>query len=313
MKHLALFAAAIALLALAPMVLGGHGLSVMTLTLTNLVLAVGLNLVAGYCGQFSFAQAAFFGIGAYTTAIMSRDLGTGVWINLPAGIIIAGLFGLVLGVPALRVKGHFLAIVTIAFQTVVYLTLVQWTDFTGGQNGILVPGVGETSILGIIRFNVQSLESYYWLTLALAAVAIIVAWRLVHSRLGREWIAVRDDETLAQAVGVNTTTTKLSAFVASAAFAGAAGALNACTMRTATPDDFTIFISSIILAIMILGGKGTFLGPIVGAFILTIIPESLGEFSRYKMLFFGVLLILTITFLPGGIMQLVRNARTRRA
>lgn len=309
MRNLALALAAIVLLALAPLGLGGYEVNVLMIILFYVILAVGLDLVSGYCGQFSFAQGAFYGIGAYTTAIMSRDLGTSFWVNLPAGIAVAGLFGLILGVPALRLKGHFLAIVTIAFQTIVYLTISQWTSFTGGQTGLAVPPVGPVSLFGVTLFEIGSLRSYYWLTLGVAVVALAVAWRFLKSRLGREWIAIRDDETLAAAVGLDTTRGKLTAFVASAALAGAAGVVTAHALRGVTPDDFTIWISATVVAMMVVGGKGTFVGPILGAALLTAMPEFLGRFAEYKMFIFGVLLVVTVTLLPEGIVGRIRRLR----
>lgn len=309
MRNLALALAAIVLLALAPLGLGGYEVNVLMIILFYVILAVGLDLVSGYCGQFSFAQGAFYGIGAYTTAIMSRDLGTSFWVNLPAGIVVAGLFGLILGVPALRLKGHFLAIVTIAFQTIVYLTISQWTSFTGGQTGLSVPPVGPVSLFGVTLFEIGSLRSYYWLTLGVAVVALAIAWRFLKSRLGREWIAIRDDETLAAAVGLDTTRGKLTAFVASAALAGAAGVVTAHALRGVTPDDFTIWISATVVAMMVVGGKGTFIGPILGAVLLTAMPEFLGRFAEYKMFIFGVLLVVTVTLLPEGIVGRFRRLR----
>ncbi|MCZ0733812.1 branched-chain amino acid ABC transporter permease [Phreatobacter sp. AB_2022a] len=309
MRNLALALAAIVLLALAPFGLGGYEVNVLMIILFYVILAVGLDLVSGYCGQFSFAQGAFYGIGAYTTAIMSRDLGTSFWVNLPAGIAVAGLFGLILGVPALRLKGHFLAIVTIAFQTIVYLTISQWTSFTGGQTGLAVPPVGPVSLFGVTLFEIGSLRSYYWLTLGVAVVALAIAWRFLKSRLGREWIAIRDDETLAAAVGLDTTRGKLTAFVASAALAGAAGVVTAHALRGVTPDDFTIWISATVVAMMVVGGKGTFIGPILGAVLLTAMPEFLGRFAEYKMFIFGVLLVVTVTLLPEGIVGRIRRLR----
>jgi branched-chain amino acid transport system permease protein len=289
------------LLAVAPFALGGYETSVLMTMLFFVILAVGLDLVSGYCGQFSFAVGAFYGIGAYTAAIMSRDLGTSVWVHLPAGAIVAGLFGLVLGIPALRLKGHFLAIVTIAFQTIVYLAISQWTSFTGGQVGLSLPNAGAVRIGGATLFEFGSLRSYYWLTLGAAAICLWIADRLLRSRLGREWTAIRDDETLASAVGIDTTRGKLTAFVASAALAGVAGVLTAHALRGVTPDDFTIWISATVVAMMVLGGRGTFIGPILGAVFLTALPEFLGRFAEYKLLIFGVLLVLAITLLPEGI------------
>lgn len=303
--------AGLATLAVAPFVVGGYETNVLMMMLFFVILAVGLDLVAGYCGQFSFATGAFYGIGAYTAAIMSRDLGTSIWLHLPAGALVAGLFGLLLGIPALRLKGHFLAIVTIAFQTIVYLTISQWTSFTGGQVGLSLPNAGPFRLFGTTLFEFGSLRSYYWLTLGLAAFCLLVAWRLVQSRLGREWIAIRDDETLAAAVGIGTMRGKLTAFVASAALAGIAGVVTAHSLRGVTPDDFTIWISATVVAMMVLGGRGTFIGPILGAAFLSVLPEFLGRFAEYRLLIFGVLLVLAITLVPEGVVGRFRRSASR--
>jgi branched-chain amino acid transport system permease protein len=311
MKRLLSASGIIVLLAVAPFGLGGYETNVLMVILFYIMLAVGLDLVAGYCGQFSFATGAFYGLGAYTTAIMSRDLHTSVWVNLPAGAVVAGLFGLLLGIPALRLKGHFLAIVTIAFQTIVYLVISQWTSFTGGQVGLSLPNIGPVSVLGVTLFTIDSLRGYYWLTLGLTIICLVVAWRLTASRLGREWIAIRNDETLASAVGLNATRGKLTAFVASAALAGIAGVVTAHALRGVTPDDFTIWISATVVAMMVIGGRGTLIGPIIGAIFLVTMPEFLGRFAEYKTLIYGVLLVTAITLVPDGIVGRFRQWRAQ--
>lgn len=299
------------LLALAPLGIGGYEISVLMMILFYVILAVGLDLVTGYCGQFSFATGAFYGIGAYTAAIMNRDLGTSIWLHLPAGAIVAGSFGFLLGIPALRLTGHFLAIVTIAFQTIMYLTISQWTSFTGGQVGLSLQGSNSVVIFGTKLFELSSVRSYYWLSLAVTAVCILVAWRLVNSRLGREWIAIRDDEKLAQAIGLDTTRGKLTAFVAYAALAGIAGVLTAHALRGVTPDDFTIWISATVVAMMVLGGRGTFVGPIIGAILLAVLPEFLGRYAEYKMLIYGIILMLGMALMPEGLVGRLRRSEAR--
>jgi branched-chain amino acid transport system permease protein len=294
-------------LALAPLGLGGYALNVLMVILFYVLLSVGLDLVSGYCGQFSFATGAFYGIGAYTAAIMTRDLSTPFWVNLPAGAIVSGVFGLLLGIPALRLKGHFLAIVTIAFQTIVYLVISQWTSFTGGQVGLQMANIGEVKLFGTPLFEIATLRGYYYLTLVVAVIGVFVAWRLVASRLGAEWIAIRDDETLASAVGLDATRGKLTAFVASAALAGVAGALTAYSLRGVTPDDYTIWISATVAAMMVIGGRGTFIGPIIGAVFLIVLPEFLGRFAEYKLLLYGVMLVVAITFAPEGLVGRLRG------
>lgn len=289
-KLLALLA--LVALPLAPLAgLGGYVLNVMVMIFIFTMLAVSLDLVMGWAGQFSFAHAAFFGIGAYTAAILQRDAGTGFWLNLPAGMAMAGLCGLVLGLPALRLRGHFLAIVTIAFQTIVYLALTQWQSLTGGQFGIEVKPVP----------GFATIERFYQLALALAVVTVAIAWALTHSRLGQAWRAVRDDEVLARAVGLNTTAAKLAAFVIAAGLAGAAGVLVAHHVRGVTPDDFTVLTSATIVAMVIVGGRGTVWGPLIGAVVFTALPEVLSSAASYKLVIYGFLMIVMIIVMPQGV------------
>lgn len=292
MRRLLALPAALGVLALLPaMGLGGYVLNILVMIFIFVILAVSLDLVMGWAGQFSFAHAAFFGIGAYTTAILQRDFGTGFWVNLPAGMVVAGLCGLLLGLPALRLRGHFLAIVTIAFQTIVYLALTQWKSLTGGQFGIEVQPVA----------GFASIDRFYYLALGLGVASVAVGWLLTHSRLGMAWQAVRDDEVLARAIGLNTTASKLAAFVIASALAGAAGVLVAHHIRGVTPDDFTVLTSATIVAMVVVGGRGTIWGPLLGAAVFTALPEVLGFAADYKLIIYGLLMIVMVIVMPQGV------------
>ena len=292
MRHLlALLVAIGALLLLPAMGPGGYVLNILVMIFIFVMLAVSLDLVMGWAGQFSFAHAAFFGIGAYTTAILARDYGIGIWLNLPAGMLVAGLCGLLLGLPALRLRGHFLAIVTIAFQTIVYLALTQWKGLTGGQFGIEVKPVA----------GFESIDRFYYLALGLSVASVAIGWCLAHSRLGMAWKAVRDDEVLARAIGLNTTASKLTAFVIASALAGAAGVLVAHHIRGVTPDDFTVLTSSTIVAMVVVGGRGTIWGPLLGAVVFTALPEVLGFAANYKLIIYGLLMIVMVIVMPQGV------------
>lgn len=281
-----------ALLAFVPQVLGGgYFVNVAIIVCIYIILASSLDIVMGWAGMHSFAHAAFLGVGAYTAAILGRDLGTTFWINLPMGMVVAGVFGLLLGLPTLRAQGYFLAIMTIAFQTLVYLILAQWTDFTGGQYGIEVePVAGFTG-----------LSSYFYLVLAVTAVSLIVIRLLTNSRFGGVLQAIRDDETLARTIGANSNAIKLVAFAISSSFAGAAGVLLAYHIRGVTPDDYTVMTSASIVAMVVLGGRGRFWGPILGAALLIILPEVLSGLAEYKHIFYGGVLIVMIMAAPQGI------------
>jgi branched-chain amino acid transport system permease protein len=307
MKTLAAGAACFVLAGLLPLVAGGYALHIAIVVGITAILVVGLDLVSGYCGQFSFAQGAFYGIGAYTAAILERDWGTGFWINLPAGAVVAGLAGLALGLPSLRLSGHFLAITTIAFQTIVFLTLTEWISFTGGPVGLHVSAIGPVRLFGHTFADITSVAAYYGVALALLAACLLAAWRLTQSRLGREWIAIRDDEVLAQAVGLDTTRGKLSAFVASAAMAGVAGVFIAYYLRAVSPDEFTIWTSATTVTMLILGGRGTLLGPVLGAVALTLLPEVLRPLADYRLIIYGCLMIVMVTVMPRGVVGALRQ------
>jgi branched-chain amino acid transport system permease protein len=299
---------ALAALVLVPLASpSGYTLHVLIVVFLYVILAAGLDLVMGYCGQYSFAQGAFYGIGAYTAAILYRDFGLNFWQVLPLGVVSAGAFGLLLGIPALRLSGHFLSITSIAFQTIVYLLLTQWKSFTGGQYGLPVPKIGALSFLGHELFRVESVRAFYFVALGVMAVALLAAWRLAASRIGREWRAIQDDELVARAIGINVTRDKLVAFVASAALAGAAGVLVAYDLEGVSPSDFSIWTSATVVAMVIAGGRGTIVGPAVGAVVFTLMPEVLRATADYKLIIFGVLMVVMVTFMPMGVAGLLRR------
>lgn len=292
---------------------GSYFIHVMIVALIFAILASGLDLVMGYCGQFSFGQAAFYGIGAYASALLALRLGWSFWAAFPAAILVTAAFGAVLGIPSLRLAGHFLAITTIAFQVIVNLILTQWHGFTGGTAGLTGIPVPTPVELGGVRVSFDSPTAYYYLCVGVAALALVVALRVTGTRLGREWLAVREDEVLARTMGINTTWIKVLAFTLSAALAGAAGSLIAHYLRNIHPSEFTIWTSAEIVAMVILGGRGTLAGPILGAFALTILPEYLRVAQDYKLILYGVALIVMITFLPDGLLGGLRALRVRRA
>jgi len=301
----------VVLLALPNLNLNNYILSILTVVFMFAILATSLDLVMGYAGQFSFAHGAFYGIGAYTAAILHRDLGTGFWQNLPLGMACASVFGLILGFPSLRLSGHFLAITTIAFQTIVYLVLTQWTSFTGGQFGIAVPKVGATVLFGRPLFAITTPYAFYYLALAAMTVSVLVAWRLASSRLGKEWQAIRDDELLARMIGIDATRDKLVAFVISAGLAGGAGVLSAYYVQGVSPNDFSIWTSATVVGMVLIGGRGTIVGAVLGAAMLTLLPEILRPIQDFRMVIFGLLMILTVQFLPRGLVSLFDGSRKR--
>ena len=304
---------AVALLAVPLLLSDSYFVHVMIVALIFAMLASGLDLVMGYCGQFSFGQAAFYGIGAYTSALLALKAGWPFWAALPAAAAVAAAFGALLGIPSLRLSGHFLAITTIAFQVIVTLVLTQWHGFTGGTAGLMGIPPPELRVGGRTVLGFDTPATYYYLSLGVVGLGVGAAARLVGTRLGREWLAVREDELLAKAMGINTTRVKVLAFTLSAGMAGAAGSLLAHYLKNIHPSEFTLWTSAEIVAMVILGGRGTLTGPVLGAVGLTILPEYLRAAQDYKLILYGVALIVMVTFMPRGLVGELRARRARPA
>ena len=266
------------------------------------ILALSLNLLLGYTGQLSLGHAAFFGIGAYTSALLALKLEWPFWIGLPAAALAAGLAGWAIGRLALKVRGAYFVLVTISFAGVISLVSVNWMELTNGPLGL--PGVPAPELAGI-SFRTKS--AYYYLVLLAAAVAYLVCHRLVHSRLGRAFLALRENEALAESVGVDPVRTLVLAAVVSAAMAGVAGSLYAHYTRFVSPEVFLFSYTVTMVIMVVAGGKGTLLGPVIGALLFTVLPEALREAMawQWQMLAYGVLLVLLVYFLPRGIVPAV--------
>lgn len=274
-----------------------------------IVLALSLNLLVGFAGQTSFAHAAFFGIGAYTSAILATRLGVSFWLAFPAAGIMTALVSLLIALPSLRLHGPYLAIATIGFQEIVVVVFSQWMSVTRGPMGITnipKPQIGP--------FVIRSLPHWYWLAFALVVLTVIVMLRVSHSRLGLELIALREEETAARSVGVNTFKIKIIAFVGSSFLAGLAGSIYAHYINSVDPYSFVISLSATALVMVLAGGAGSIVGSILGATVLTLLPEFLREFTNAgsRMVLFGAALIAIILFMPEGFAGLVRQFQDRR-
>ncbi len=271
------------------------------------IVAVGLNILAGYAGQFSLGHAALMAVGAYTTALMTKALapiaffqatGLHIWIGVAAGTALAAVFGGLLALPALRVKGPYLAMVTIAFGWVIFKILQEWVAVTGGDLGLSsIPKVQIGSWI------VQT-DQFYYVVLALFALAMVLQWRLVHSPFGLRLRAMKHSELGVASVGVDVYRLKVVVFVVSAAFAGFGGTLFAHQQNYISPDNFQFFSSVFFLLAVLFGGAGTQLGPLVGAAVLTLLPEMLHDFDKFRLIVYGVFILLTLFFLPNGVMGL---------
>ena len=273
-----------------------YALDLATQTGIYIVLALGLNIVVGQTGLLVLGYVAFYAVGAYTYAILSTGGHTvGFWTVLPIAAFLAGIFGLLLGAPALRLRGDYLAIVTLGFGEITRIVLNNWDNLTGGPNGI--SGVPRPSI-GPLSFD--SLNNFYFLVLGLIVLTVFVVNRLNDSRIGRAWIAIREDEIAAEAMGVNTFALKLLAFALGAVIAGLAGVFYVAKMGFVSPESFNFLESIIILCMVVLGGMASIPGVILGAVVLYLLPEGLREFQQYRMLIFGGALVAIMVFRPQG-------------
>ena len=262
------------------------------------LLALGLNLIVGFAGLLHLGYAAFFGIGAYAYALLNLRLGWPFWLGLPAAGLIAGISAVLLGLPAIRVRGDYLAIVTLGFGEIARVVATNLEDWTGGPNGLM--GIAHPG-LGQVRFGVEA-RPYYWLLVVLAAATAWICARLRRSRLGLAWLAIKEDELAAGCLGVDPLRMKLLALALGGWIAGLAGCVFAAKQGTITPDSFDFIQSVMILAMVILGGLGSVAGAVLGAAILSIAPELLREFSTYRMLLFGLMMVLLMRVRPQGLL-----------
>ena len=270
------------------------------------VLALALNFQLGSANIPNFATGASYGIGAYASALLALHWGVSFWLALPAAAIVATIFGFVLGVPSMRTRDSYLALVTIAFGVVIH-QLLNNLEFTGGPNGLVgIPapelfGHSFASPLVVLGYELPSQANFYYLSAILVGVAILFARRVHDSRVGLAWNALRADELAARCQGINATWYKVLAFAVDAFLAGFAGTIYAFYVGFISPDNFTFLVSVTIMTMVIAGGMDNTLGVIVGAFLLTLLPEKLRAFSDYRILFFGITVIAFLMIRPQGL------------
>ena len=286
----------IVFLTILPLFLNNYYIDVLTLAGLYAVLALGLNISVGLAGLLDLGYIAFYAIGAYTYALLSTKFGISFWFALPIGGLFASAIGFMLGIITLRLRGDYLAIVTLGFIQIVHLVLNNWNTLTGGPNGIL--GIARPSLAS---FKFSQPIHFYYLILSIAVLTAVVISRLNNSRIGRAWIAMREDEIAAEAMGIDTTRMKCLAFSLGAFWAGIAGVFFAGKFAFVSPESFTFFESVFVLAMVVLGGMGSIQGAIVGATILIVLPEVLRGFASYRMLIFGAALVAMMVFRPQGL------------
>jgi len=304
---IAAFAAAIAVL---PFLLPNeYYLTVLIVAGFNAILTLGLNLLMGYAGQISLGHAAFFGISAYTTGILTATWRWPVPAGIAAGILLVVLVAAVIAVPTLRLKGHYLAMGTLGFGLIVYIVLNEATAVTGGPSGLT--GIPKLAVLGKV---VSSDQTYYYVVWATVLLLFVLAQNLVRSRVGRALRAIHTSETAAAVLGVDTERFKIGVFILSGFYAAVAGALYAHYVTFVSPGSFGFHTSIQLVTMVVVGGMASLWGAVAGATFLTALPEALRAIEDYDILVYGAMLILCMMFLPGGLAEGVeRVARAGRA
>lgn len=288
----------ITLLIVLPQFLGSYYQYMGSMILINITAAIGLNLLMGNSGQVSVCSSAFVAIGAYSTTLLQTRLGIPYWVAFPMGAVIAGFAGLILGFPALRVRGFYLAVVTMGFLEIVIILMEELEWLTGGVRGLLSP---RPSIFG---YKLSTDLSFYYVILAVALLGIWVARSILSSPTGRAFDSIRNNQAVSQTLGVPLTRTKLIAFVLSAVYAGIAGGLLAPLVGFLDPLAFNAWASLQFTVYIVVGGMGSVIGSVIGATVFTIIPELIRNFGELNEFVFSGILLIVLIFLPGGLVSL---------
>jgi branched-chain amino acid transport system permease protein len=282
-----------------PFAVDNYTLHLAILSAIAVIAASSLNLVMGYLGKLSLGHAAFYGIGAYTSALLSMSAGVPSWLAMLAAAPVAAFAALLIGPIVLWLRGAYFIIVTLSFSMVLQLVIVNWVDFTNGPMGILgipYPAVGS--------FEFSSKVSYFYLVAASAVATIWCIRRLTQSRTGRAFEALRENENVAMSIGVSKLHYSLLAFCIAAGFAGFAGALYAHYVSVITPDMFGFDVMVGMLVMVAVGGKGTLSGPVIGAILVTFVPEQLRLVKEFRLSIFGIVLMLSVVLMPNGLVGL---------
>lgn len=285
-----------------PAWVGNNAYLMLILSLSGIfvIASIGLDLLFGYSGQISIGQAAFYAVGAYTSAILTTKLGINVWLAMLAGGVLATVFAALVALPICKLVHMFLALVTIGIGELTHQAIINLPDLTGsftGVRAIPMPRIGD------YVFNVSS---YYYIVLAVVVLSLLVKQRIVDSRIGRAFIAIRENTDAANAMGINVTYYKVVAFACSAAFTGIAGALYAHYIGFISPESFTLDQSVLFLTAVLCGGMGTFAGPIIGAVVITVINEAIQVLGSYQMLVYGIFIVVAVIYVPEGLVGVVK-------
>jgi branched-chain amino acid transport system permease protein len=287
---------------LVPYISDNYVLEILANSFFYIVLCLGLNIVVGFAGLLDLGYAAFFAVGAYSTGILTSHYGWNFWLTIPAALVFSIIAGVLIGGPTLRLRSDYLAIVTLGFGEITRIAARNLKDISGGPSGLI--GISRPSFFGL---ELNQIQHYYYAFFVLVLLAIFVSYRLQHSRLGRAWQYVREDEDAAEAMGIDRVAIKLYAYIIGAVFAGVAGCFFAAKMTAISPDSFQFMQSATILMAVVLGGMGKIPGMVVGALALVLFPEVFREIGSMRMLVFGVVLITMMIFRPQGMWPERRN------
>ena len=273
----------------------------------NVMLAIGLDFVLGYAGQLNLGQSAFYGLGAYVSTLLIMQLAIPYWAAFVCAVVFSGLAGMVLSLFAVRLRGHYLAIASLGFAVITYQILLNWISLTQGPLGIYaIPPPPSLALPGLPSIAFSNLANMFYLVAGFAFLTYILLDQLVRSPIGETLTAIREDEVSAASLGINCAAWKVFAFAVSSSVGGAGGCFYASFVGTLVPDAFFITESFTILAMVIVGGMGTLIGPVWGAILLTVLPELLRGIGDTRLIVYGVTLTLVVLFMPGGIVQAAR-------
>ncbi|MEW6614128.1 MAG: branched-chain amino acid ABC transporter permease [Thermodesulfobacteriota bacterium] len=260
------------------------------------IIAIGLSLLMGYAGQISIGHAAFFGLGAYTSAVLTAKLGFHPWSAFFLGILLSSCIALIIGIPSLKLKGHYLAMATLGFGEITYIVFNELTDITGGPSGI-----GDIPKISLAGYVMNTDIKYYFFVWAFLLLILALSLNLIHSRIGRALRSIHDSEVAANAMGVNTSKLKIQVFLISAVFGSVAGSLYTHYVTFVSPSSFSLFFSVLLVMMVVIGGMHSVWGALIGAALLTILPEFLRALKDFEIFVYGAVLLLIMIFLPRGL------------
>ena len=297
-NYFRLLAISIAVVLLPLLIRGDYYLSILVFMGINSLIVMGLSLLMGYAGQISLGHAAFYGIGAYCTGVLTTHFGFSIYLSFLAGILLSILVAVIIGIPALRLKGHYLAVATLGIGEIVFIIFNEWMELTGGPSGLSnIPGFH----LGSFQFN--SSFRFYYLVWGINLLALFFSLNIINSRVGRALRSMHGSETAASAMGVNLSLMKIQVFVLSAVFASISGSLYAHFVSFISPSNFGLMVSIMFLMMGVIGGIHNIWGALLGASLLTFLPEYLRVFNQYDILVYGAILLAILLFMPEGILE----------